>query len=146
LDLTGSNGGVIRIDDIEIEDITAAFHRDMMGWVDVKDYGAIGDGVHDNTAAFEAADAAAAGRRVVIPQGLYRLDGDVTFDNHALFEGQVTQAVDKIFVLRRDFDLPSYIEAFGDETMARLKLWPGPLGPQVNKSRKALMILPIRAP
>ena len=34
LDLTGPNGGVVRIDDIEIEDVTGVFLRDMLGWVD----------------------------------------------------------------------------------------------------------------
>jgi hypothetical protein len=58
LDLTGTNGGVVRIDDIEIEDITEAFLRDMMDWVDVRDYGAKGDGSTNDRAAFVAADAA----------------------------------------------------------------------------------------
>ena len=62
IDLTGANGGVVRIDDIEIEDITSAFHREMMDWVDVRDYGAIGDGSTDDAQAFEDADLAAAGR------------------------------------------------------------------------------------
>ncbi|MGR3712576.1 MAG: right-handed parallel beta-helix repeat-containing protein, partial [Shimia sp.] len=56
IDLTGANGGVVRVDDIIIEDITSAFHRDMMHVVDVKGFGAVGDGSTDNTDAFEAAD------------------------------------------------------------------------------------------
>jgi hypothetical protein len=148
LDLTGANGGVVRVDDIEIEDITSAFLRDMMGWVDVKDYGAIGDGVHDNTSAFEAADAAAAGRRVVIPQGVYHLSGDVTFDNHTLFEGQITQAADKVLILRQDFDLPSYIEAFGDEALAFQKAFQALLNNSDHESldlggRKVSLTAPI---
>ena len=51
LDLTGPTGGVVRIDDIRIEDVTSVFHRTMMDWVDVRDFGAIGDGVTDNTGA-----------------------------------------------------------------------------------------------
>lgn len=31
LDLIGPSGGVVRIDDIQIEDVTEVFHRDMMG-------------------------------------------------------------------------------------------------------------------
>jgi len=81
LDLTGPTGGVVRIDDIQIEDITGAFLRDMMDWVDVKDYGAIGDGVTDDHPAFEAADAAANGRRVLISAGTYYLADHVTFEN-----------------------------------------------------------------
>ncbi|MCU0856120.1 MAG: right-handed parallel beta-helix repeat-containing protein, partial [Rhodobacteraceae bacterium] len=61
LDLTGPAGGVVRIDDIAIEDVTGAFLRTMTDWVDVRDYGALGDGVTDDRAAFAAADAAAAG-------------------------------------------------------------------------------------
>ena len=38
----------MRIDDIEVEDITSAFNRTMMDWVDVRDFGAVGDGVTDD--------------------------------------------------------------------------------------------------
>lgn len=47
LDLTGPNGGTLRIDDIVIEDATDAFARKLMDWVDVRDYGAKGDGTTD---------------------------------------------------------------------------------------------------
>lgn len=118
LDLTGANGGVVRIDDIEIEDVTHFFHRDMMGWVDVRDYGAIGDGLVDDTAAFLAADDAANGRDVLIPEGVYRLEQNVTFDNRAVFHGTLSMADDAILSLTKNFDLPSYIDAFDDEAMA----------------------------
>jgi hypothetical protein len=42
LDLTGANGGVVRIDDIVVEDVTEVFIRKLMDWVDVRDYGALG--------------------------------------------------------------------------------------------------------
>ncbi|MEZ5716623.1 MAG: glycosyl hydrolase family 28-related protein, partial [Paracoccaceae bacterium] len=86
LDLTGPSGGVVRIDDIVIEDITSAFLRDLMGWVDVRDYGAIGDGVTDDLAAFEAADADAAGRKVLVSAGTYYLSDNMTFENEVEFE------------------------------------------------------------
>lgn len=121
LDLTGANGGVVRIDDIEIEDVTHFFHRDMMGWVDVRDYGAIGDGLVDDTAAFLAADDAANGRDVLIPEGVYRLEQNVTFDNRAVFHGTLSMADDAILSLTKNFDLPSYIDAFDDEAMALKK-------------------------
>jgi hypothetical protein len=79
LDLTGPNGGVVRIDDIVIEDITSAYLRQMMGWVDVRDYGAVGNGVTDDRAAFLAADTDAAGRDVVVPGGVYYLSDTVTW-------------------------------------------------------------------
>ena len=37
LDLTGPNGGVVRIDDLQIEDVTSFWLRDMLDWVDVRD-------------------------------------------------------------------------------------------------------------
>lgn len=121
LDLTGPTGGVVRIDDLVVEDITSVFLRDMLALVDVRDYGAIGDGVADDTAAFEAANAAAAGRRVLVPEGTYLLNSDVTFDTHVIFEGNVVMPAEAMLLLRKDFDLPHYIDAFGDEATAFLK-------------------------
>ncbi len=118
LDLTGASGGVVRIDDIVIEDVTSAFHRDMLSLVDVKDFGAIGDGSSDDSAAFEAADAAANGRRVLVSEGEFYLGDSVTFDNPVTFEGTVTMGVGSIFTLSKNFDLPSYIDAFGNEELA----------------------------
>lgn len=118
LDLTGANGGVVRIDDIMIEDVTHVFHRDMMGWVDVRDYGAIGDGFEDDSAAFEAADAAANGRDVLIPAGVFHLSQSVTFENRAVFHGTVTMDENAILSLTKNFDLPSYVDAFGNEALA----------------------------
>ena len=117
LNLTGSTGGLVRIDDIVIEDITSAFHRKMMGWVDVLDYGAIGDGVADDKAAFEAADIAAAGREVHVPTGVYFLGDHVSMLNPVRFEGTVTMPDDKRLVLRGNYSLTPYIEAFGDEVL-----------------------------
>ena len=118
LDLTGQNGGVVRIDDIEIEDITSAFYRTMMDWVDVRDYGALGDGTTDDAAAFAAADAAANGRQVLVPAGSYRIVGNFTFESEVRFEGTVTMATADRLILRRNFDLNGYIDAFGDEVIA----------------------------
>jgi len=118
LDLTGPSGGIVRIDDITIEDITHVFHRDMMNWVDVRDFGAIGDGAADDSAAFEAADAAAMGRRVLVSAGTYRLDRSVTFQSRVQFEGKVQMSDAHLLVLTKNFDLPSYIDAFGDEVLA----------------------------
>ena len=118
LDLTGPSGGIVRIDDLVIEDITHVFHRDLMNWVDVRDFGAIGDGATDDSAAFHAADAAAQGRRVLVSAGTYRLDQNVTFENPVQFEGTVEMDDDTRLVLSRNFDLPTYINAFGDEVQA----------------------------
>ena len=118
IDLTGANGGVVRIDDIVIEDATADFLRDMMNWVDVRDYGATGDGVTDDSAAFMAADAAADGRRVLVSKGVYHLAQNVSLNSRVEFEGTVTMPDDRVLQLARDFDLPTYVDAFGDEVLA----------------------------
>ncbi|MGB7240908.1 MAG: glycosyl hydrolase family 28-related protein [Sulfitobacter sp.] len=118
VDLTGQTGSVVRIDDIQIEDVTSVFLRDMLALVDVRDFGAVGDGVTDDSAAFEAANTAAAGRTVLVPQGAYFLNNDVTFDAPTRFEGTVTMPTDRILLLRHNFDLPSYLDAFDDEELA----------------------------
>jgi hypothetical protein len=118
IDLTGPNGGIVRIDDIEIEDVTSVFLRDMLSVVDVRDYGAVGDGVSDDSDAFDAANAAAAGRTVLVPSGTFRLEKDVAIDAQVKFEGQLSMPVDKMLLLRKSYDLPTYIEAFKDEAVA----------------------------
>ncbi|MEZ5778926.1 MAG: glycosyl hydrolase family 28-related protein [Paracoccaceae bacterium] len=119
LNLTGATGGVVRIDDIEIEDVTSVFLRNLLDWVDVRDYGAVGDGVVDDAAAFEAADAAAAasGRTVLVSAGTYFLDADVSLEAPARFQGTVTMPPNRRLSLTRSFDLPSYSAAFGDEEL-----------------------------
>lgn len=115
IDLTGPNSGVIRIDDIQIEDVTATFHRKMMDWVDVRDFGARGDNVTSDRAAFLAADAAAAGRQVLIPAGRYFLDNHVTFNSMVRFEGTVRMPANCRLALTQNFDLATYARAFGSE-------------------------------
>jgi hypothetical protein len=121
LDLTGSDGGVIRIEDISIEDVTSVFYRKMMDIVDVRDYGAIGDGVTVDTAAFEAADAAAAGRDILVPEGVFFLDQTVTIAARIRFEGTIVMPGNAILSLTQNFDYPTYVDAFGDEKLAFTK-------------------------
>ncbi len=118
LDLTGANGGIVRIDDIEVEDITSVFLRDIVSTVDVRDFGAVGDGVTDDSDAFDAANAVADGRTILVPAGTFRLETDIAFDHLAKFEGTLSMPVDKMLLLRKNYDLPTYIEAFGDEGLA----------------------------
>lgn len=118
IDLTGPNGGVVRIDDIEIADVTGDYARELLDWVDVRDYGALGDGATDDSAAFEAADADAGGRKVLVPAGLYYLGTNVTFESEVRFEGTVVMPDDRILSLRRNFELNAYLQAFGDEVTA----------------------------
>jgi Pectate lyase superfamily protein len=118
LDLTGGSGGIVRIDDIVIEDVTSAFLRDMMDMVDVRDYGAVGDGVTDDRAAFQAADTAAGGRTVVVPDGTFHIGASLTMQSKMRFDGTLSMADTSRLILIRNFDLPSYIDAFGDEVLA----------------------------
>lgn len=134
LDLTGPNGGIVRIDDIVVEDITSVFLRDMLPYVDVRDYGAIGDGVTDDSDAFDAASAAANGRTILVPTGTFRLNKDVAFEELAKFEDTISMPTDKIFLLRKNFDLPTYIEAFGDEELAFKKAFQGLLNSSDHES------------
>jgi len=118
LDFTGPNGGVVRVDDLVIEDISSVFLRDMVGLVDVRDYGAMGDGVTDDADAFEAADADANGREVLVSAGTYFLGKDVTFDNQVRFQGRVVMGAEHRLVFQKNFDYPTYVDAFGDEELA----------------------------
>ncbi len=115
LDLTGPTGGVLRIDDIVIEDVTAIFHNDMFDWIDVRDYGAVGDGVTNDWPAFEAADAAANGRTVVVSPGSYYLASHFTFDNPVKFEGTLVMPADQRLSCTHDYNLNTYVAAFGSE-------------------------------
>jgi hypothetical protein len=115
LDLTGPSGGVVRIDDITVEDVTSVFHSDMFSWVDVRDYGAVGNGVTDDLAAFEAADTAAAGKTVVVSPGTYFLGGHMTFDNPVSFQGTVVMPANQRLACTRDYNLETYASAFGSE-------------------------------
>lgn len=121
LDLTGNNGGIVRIESISIEDATHIFHRNLMDWVDVRDYGAIGDGSTDDSAAFEAADTDAGSRHVVVSAGTYYLASSVTFESRVRFDGTVTMPASARLALTRNFDFPSYADAFGDEVLALKK-------------------------
>ncbi len=118
IDLTGPNGGIVRIDDIEIEDVSGAYVNQQMGTVDVRDFGAVGDGVTDDHDAFEAADAAANGREILVPAGTFHLADSVTLENPVRFVGTLTMPDAARLTLLKSFNLPSYIDAFDDEVLA----------------------------
>jgi len=115
LDLTGANGGIVRIDDITVEDVTDVFHRTMMDWVDVRDYGAIGNGITDDAAAFAAADAAAQGRTLLVSGGTYYIGSNLTISNPVRFEGRVVMPASARLACTRNYDQETYGAAFGDE-------------------------------
>ncbi len=117
LDMTGATGGVVRVDDITIEDITSVFHADMFDWVDVRDYGAIGDGITDDRAAFDAADTAAFGKTVVVSPGSYFIGSHLTFENPVKFEGTITMPDAQRLACTRNYNLDTYAAAFGTELL-----------------------------
>ncbi|MDO6588749.1 right-handed parallel beta-helix repeat-containing protein [Loktanella sp. D2R18] len=123
IDLTGPTGGVVRVDDIQIEDVSAVFTRDLLAIVDVLDYGAKGDGVTDDSAAFEAADTVADGRTVMVPPGNYLLQNDVTMENHVKFEGRIIQDPTYRFIMQRGYNYDAYLDAFQNEELAFKKAY-----------------------
>lgn len=121
LDIVGLNGAQMRIESVTVEDVTSVFHRQLMDWVDVRDYGAVGDGSTNDREAFQSADAAANGREILVPAGTYFLGGNVTFTNPVRFEGKVTMPDHARLSLNENFDLDGYAEAFGDEVLGLKK-------------------------
>ena len=121
LDLTGPNGGQVRIENLTVEDVTAIFHRKMMDWVDVRDFGALGDGTTDDRDAFVAADAAAAGREILVPAGTYLIASTLAINSPIRFEGQLSMPDGARLSLNRNFDLKGYAEAFGDDQLGLRK-------------------------
>ncbi|MEM6609782.1 MAG: glycosyl hydrolase family 28-related protein [Pseudomonadota bacterium] len=115
LDLTGPNGGTVRIESVSVEDITSVFHRKLMDWVDVRDYGAEGDGITDDHDAFVAADAAAMGRVVMVPEGDYLIGSNLTMSSPVRFEGRLVMTDATRLSLTQNFELDSYADAMGDE-------------------------------
>ena len=118
LDLTGQNGGVIRIESLQIEDVSALFMLQSTNILDIRDYGAIGDGETPNYDAFSAADEAAAGRRLLVPEGQFYIEKGLTLRSKLLFRGTVKLPVSAPFVLQNNFDFTTYIDAFGEEELA----------------------------
>ena len=116
-----ASGASVRVESIRIEDVTSAFLRVSMDWVDVLDYGARGDGVFDNKDAFEAADAAANGREVLVPEGDFFVGNSVSLASQFRFVGRILQAENKAFDLLYGLNYSNYLDAFKDETLALKK-------------------------
>ncbi|WP_294931763.1 glycosyl hydrolase family 28-related protein [uncultured Paracoccus sp.] len=116
LDLLGDNNGAIRIENMVIEDVTAAFIPQMLDWVDVRDFGAVGDGVTDDRAAFQAADQAANGGHILVPEGTFLIGSNLAISAPVRFQGKLTMPRAARLALHASFDFPTYAAAFGDET------------------------------
>lgn len=120
IDFLGDTNGYIRVEDISVEDVTDVFHTLMIGRFDVRDFGAIGDGVTDDTDAFIAADAVAfaQGKELFVSAGSYFLAGNVTIDARCRFEGTLSSASTGLISFTRSYDFNTYADAFGDEEEA----------------------------
>ena len=123
LDLTGANGGVVRIDDLTVEDVTSFWLRDMMDWVDVRDYGAIGDGVTDDYDAFAAAAGVAArsGRSLLVSEGVFLIGQTLTVEAPVRFQGRLAMPSEARLQLTKNFDFPTYAAAFASEGLGLRK-------------------------
>ena len=58
---------------------------------------------------------------MLIPDGTYFIGENVTMLNRCRFDGTLVQGPQHRFVLRQNFDYPSYLDAFGDEALALQK-------------------------
>lgn len=114
----GANGSSFHTEFIHIEDVTTANLRVMTNWVDVRDFGARGDGVFNNKNAYKAADAAANGRQVLLPAGDYFVGADVTLNSRFRFEGRILMAQDDQLNLVGGLRYSIYLDAFKDERLA----------------------------
>ncbi|MEL6582294.1 MAG: glycosyl hydrolase family 28-related protein [Pseudomonadota bacterium] len=120
IELTGDTNGFVRVDDFVVEDVTSIFHTKLISRVDVRDFGALGDGVTDDTIAFVTADAhaAALGKELLISDGEYYIASDLTLDARCQFEGMIAHSSPAIIAFTRSYNLNTYIDAFKDEQEA----------------------------
>ncbi|WP_347267271.1 right-handed parallel beta-helix repeat-containing protein [Paracoccus sp. (in: a-proteobacteria)] len=116
LDLLGDNNGAIRIENMVIEDVTGAFLPGMLDWVDVRDFGAVGNGIVDDRAAFIAADQAAGANELLVPEGNYYIGSDLSLSSRVRFVGTLKMPRAARLALTGRFDFPTYASAFGSET------------------------------
>lgn len=118
LNFEGSIGGVLRVDDLKIEDVTQQFVRDMIPFVDVRDFGAMGDGATDDRLAFLAADQAANGRTIFVPDGDFYVGEGLSIASRVDFQGRMVMPDEAPLVLSKSYRLTTYIDAFKEEELA----------------------------
>lgn len=121
VDLGGSDTARIRMEELRIEDASGTYTAQQIAQVDVRDFGAAGDSKTDDSDAFEAADQAAQGRSVLVPEGRYLLGRDLRLTAPFRFVGSVVMPEDASLLLTRQFHLPGYCDAFEDPVLALTK-------------------------
>ncbi len=112
LEFSGPNGGEIYIQDIEIIDATGHFLSTNSDWVDIRDFGAIGNGKHDCHEAFVRADAEADGRAIFIPKGSYFVGSTLTLKSPIRAYGRMTCDEDTPIMLSDCYNLETYMNVF----------------------------------
>ncbi len=88
------------------------------GIIDVRQTGAVGDGVAEDGPAFATAFAAAGPAGVRVPPGLYRVSRDLSCRHPVRFEGRLLQPEGRILALGPDLRLTDFLDAFGAEDVA----------------------------
>lgn len=117
----GAPGAVVRIADMVIEDVSPQSVDPTLAAYDVRDFGAVGDGVTDNRDAFLKADAAANGRTIIVPEGDYALLGDLELKSDWKFVGRLSTPTNARVEFEGGFDFEAYYEAFKDGEIALRK-------------------------
>ncbi|MFP3428031.1 hypothetical protein, partial [Pseudoalteromonas sp. SIMBA_162] len=69
-------------------------------------------------AAFEAADDAADGRRILVPEGEFRINSTLSLHHEVIFEGTLSMPDSVMLLLTKSYDYPTYAAAFEDEQLA----------------------------
>ncbi len=121
IEISGRPGARLVVDDFSVQDVSNFFLEDLLGRVDVRDYGARGDGVTDDFDAFVAADRAAAGRTLYVPRGTYVIGQTLQLISNVDFDGSLDMPDDAYLALLRSFTLTSYTRAFGSEEKGFLR-------------------------
>jgi hypothetical protein len=67
--------------------VTTTVQAKLRQYVSVQDFGAVGDGITDDSAAFIAARSAANGSKVYVPAGTYKLNSVISSSEDLIFEG-----------------------------------------------------------
>jgi len=95
--ITSINASEVEYDPAGLNAVATTVQAKLRETVSVKDFGAVGDGVTDDTAAFNAA--IATGKRVFVPAGTYSV-ADIAVVNSLCVEGEKTLASPSILEVR----------------------------------------------
>ena len=74
----GTDAGLVTYNEGGAGAVTRTVQAKLQETVSVKDFGAVGDGVADDTAAFTSAETAAGVKAVYVPAGSYKITGSIT--------------------------------------------------------------------